>query len=60
MDIAVNGTVVAAKHAFNGTGTWDTWSTASVSVPLKAGTNTVRVTGTTANGGPNVDKITIG
>jgi hypothetical protein len=60
MDIAVNGTVVAAKHAFNGTGDWDTWSTASVSVPLKAGTNTIRVTGTTANGGPNIDKITIG
>jgi hypothetical protein len=60
MDIAVNGTIAAAGHAFNGTGDWNTWSTASISVPLKAGANTVRATGTTANGGPNIDKITIG
>jgi hypothetical protein len=60
MDITVNGAVVSAGHAFNGTKNWDTWSTASLSVPLRAGTNTIRVTGTTANGGPNIDKITIG
>jgi hypothetical protein len=28
-------------------------------VTLNAGTNTIRVTGTTANGGPNLDKITL-
>jgi hypothetical protein len=28
-------------------------------VPLRAGADTVRVTGTTANGGPNIDNITI-
>jgi Carbohydrate binding module (family 6) len=60
MDLAVNGAVVSAGHAFNGTGSWDTWSTASVAVPLRAGANTIRMTGTTANGGPNIDRITIG
>src|SRR6266542_3108350 len=60
MDIAVNGTVVAAGTAFNGTGSWDTWGTVTLTVNLNAGTNTIRATATTANGGPNVDKITIG
>ncbi|MEU7898069.1 glycosyl hydrolase family 28 protein [Nonomuraea sp. NPDC049152] len=60
MDIAVNGTVVAAGKAFNGTGAWTTWQTSSVSAQLAAGSNTIRATATTANGGPNLDKITIG
>jgi exo-1,4-beta-D-glucosaminidase len=59
-DITTGDTVVAAGPAFNGTGDWDTWSTTSLSVPLRAGANPVRATGTTANGGPNIDKITIG
>jgi hypothetical protein len=56
----VRGAVVSAGHSFTSTKNWDTWSTTSLSVPLKAGTSTIRVTGTTANGGPNIDKITIG
>jgi hypothetical protein len=59
MDIAVNGTVVAAGRAFGSTATWDTWATVTVTVSLNAGTNTVRATATTANGGPNVDAITV-
>ncbi|CAG6392140.1 Carbohydrate binding protein with CBM6 domain [Actinacidiphila cocklensis] len=59
MDIAVNGTVVSAGRAFDPTGSWDTWATSSLSVPLKSGTNTVRATATTSSGGPNVDKITV-
>ena len=31
-----------------------------VPVPLKAGSNTIRLTATTANGGPNLDRILIG
>jgi chitin-binding protein len=57
MDIAVNGSVVAAGRAFNGTGSWDTWATSTLSVPLVAGSNTIRTTATTANGGPNLDYI---
>ncbi|MEV6107945.1 carbohydrate-binding protein [Streptomyces sp. NPDC051940] len=59
MDIAVNGTVVAANRSFNPTGAWTTWATSSMTVPLAAGANTIRATATTANGGPNVDKISI-
>ena len=60
MDIAVNGTVVAAGRAFNPTADWDTWQTTTLTVPLVAGDNTVRATATGADGGPNVDFIDLG
>jgi alpha-galactosidase len=56
-DISVNGTVVAAGSAFNSTGNWDTWAVKSLSAPFNAGTNTVRVTATTANGNANLDYL---
>jgi hypothetical protein len=59
MDIAVNGTVAAAGVSFPPTTNWDTWADKTVSVALSAGTNTIRATATTANGGPNVDKLTV-
>ena len=59
MDIAVNGTLSGNDVAFSGTGAWTTWQTASISVNLNAGENTVRATAVTANGGPNVDRITV-
>jgi chitinase len=55
MDISVNGTVVSSGHAFNGTGSWDTWASTTITANLNAGSNTIRATATTANGGPNVD-----
>lgn len=58
MDIIVNGTVVASP-AFGPTTNWDTWTTTSISASLNAGANTIRATATTANGGPNVDKISV-
>ncbi|GGM27129.1 carbohydrate-binding protein [Dactylosporangium sucinum] len=58
MNIAVNGTTVASGVAFNGTGNWDTWQDVTVTATLNAGANTVRATATTANGGPNVDRLT--
>jgi carbohydrate binding protein with CBM35 domain len=57
MDISVNGSVVSAGRAFTGTGSWDTWATSTLTVPLVAGSNTIRTTATTANGGPNLDYI---
>ena len=57
MNISVNGTVVSAGRAFNGTGNWDTWATSTLSVPLAAGSNLIRATATTSNGGPNLDYI---
>ncbi|MER6942917.1 glycosyl hydrolase family 28 protein [Nonomuraea sp. NPDC000554] len=60
MDITVNGVLVADERAFDATATWDTWATSTLTVPLTAGANTIRATATTANGGPNLDRITIG
>jgi hypothetical protein len=60
MDIAVNGVVVSAARAFGGTGSWDTWADSTLTVPLVAGSNTIRATATTANGGPNVDYLDTG
>ena len=59
MDIAVNGTTAAAGLAFPGTGTWDTWVDGRVTATLDAGVNTIRATGTTADGGPNVDRLSV-
>ncbi len=59
MDISVNGSVVSAGRAFNGTGNWDTWADSTFTVPLAAGSNTVRATATTSNGGPNVDYLQV-
>lgn len=35
----------------------DIWATSTLTVPLNAGSNTVRVTATTANGAPNLDYL---
>jgi chitinase len=45
--------------SFPPTANWDTWADRTVNVALAAGTNTIRATATTANGGPNVDKLTV-
>ncbi|MFF1450047.1 PQQ-dependent sugar dehydrogenase [Streptomyces sp. NPDC058274] len=60
MNISVNGTVAAAGVSFPATANWDTWVTRTLDVPLAAGTNKIRATATTANGGPNLDRITVG
>ncbi|MFC5664843.1 PQQ-dependent sugar dehydrogenase [Kitasatospora misakiensis] len=60
MDISVNGTVIASGVSFPATANWDTWATRTVDAPLRPGTNTVRATATTANGGPNLDRLTVG
>jgi endoglucanase len=59
MDITVNGTLVGDDVAFGGTGAWTTWQTVSLTVTLAAGTNTIRATAATANGGPNMDRLTV-
>jgi hypothetical protein len=56
--ISVNGTSRGTLN-FPVTANWDTWSTASISVPLTAGTNTIRVTGTTSGGDANIDSVTV-
>jgi unsaturated rhamnogalacturonyl hydrolase len=59
MNIVVNGTTVSSNLAFNGTGSWTTWTTKTVTATLVVGTNTIRATATTANGGPNLDSLSI-
>ncbi len=59
MDIIVNGTVVSPAHSFPGTGSWDTWTTTTVTADLNAGTNTIRLAATTAGGGPNLDYLDV-
>ncbi|CAG6392139.1 glycosyl hydrolase family 28 protein [Streptomyces cocklensis] len=56
-DVIVNGTTVAAAHSFAGTGSWDAWADATLTVPLQAGANTIRVAATTANGDANLDYL---
>ncbi|MEV0091012.1 glycosyl hydrolase family 8 [Streptomyces sp. NPDC050738] len=60
MDISVNGTVVAPAASFPATADWDTWATKTVNASLNSGTNTIRATASTAGGGPNLDKLTLG
>jgi exo-1,4-beta-D-glucosaminidase len=59
MSVAVNGTVVTPSVSFPSTTNWDTWQTVTLHVPLSAGSNKIKATATTANGGPNVDGITV-
>jgi arabinogalactan endo-1,4-beta-galactosidase len=54
-DVSVNGTVVQSGYAFEATGAWATWATKTATVQLAAGTNTVRLAATTANGLGNID-----
>jgi poly(beta-D-mannuronate) lyase len=59
MNITVNGVVVSSAMAFNATANWDTWQTATLTIPVNAGSNTIRATATTSNGGPNLDYIEV-
>ena len=59
MNITVNGVVVASGVAFKPTTNWNTWQTVTLTIPVIAGTNTIRATATTSNGGPNADYIEV-
>lgn len=56
-DISVNGTVVQAASAFNGTGAWTTWATKTLTANVNAGANTIRIAATTASGPANIDYL---
>lgn len=59
MRIEVDDTVVHDALSFTGTGAWTNWTTRTLSTHLHAGDNTVRATATTAEGGPNLDSLTV-
>ncbi|GAA4930883.1 CBM35 domain-containing protein [Streptomyces coeruleoprunus] len=52
--VTVNGSA-AASASFESTGTWAAWTTKTLTVPVRAGSNTVRLSPTTADGLPNID-----
>ncbi|MGN9779324.1 PQQ-dependent sugar dehydrogenase [Micromonospora sp. H33] len=56
-DIIVNGTIVQAAASFPGTGAWTTWATKTLTAQVNSGSNTIRLSATTANGPPNVDYL---
>ncbi|MFD3656811.1 carbohydrate-binding protein [Streptomyces sp. NPDC058620] len=57
-NVAVNG-AAAGSVAFEGTGAWTAWVTRTVTVPVRAGSNTIQLSPTTANGLPNIDYIDV-
>lgn len=57
-NVTVNG-AAAGSASFEGTGAWGTWVTKTVTVPVRAGSNTIQLSPTTANGLPNVDYIDV-
>jgi endoglucanase len=59
MDISVNGSLAVDELSFPGTGAWTTWQTRTTTVNLTAGTNKIKATATTSNGGPNVDRLDV-
>ncbi|OLE30190.1 MAG: hypothetical protein AUG44_01880 [Actinobacteria bacterium 13_1_20CM_3_71_11] len=58
MTITVGGGAPVTVN-FPGTGSWNTWATATVTVNLSAGNNAVRATATGSAGGPNVDWLEV-
>jgi exo-1,4-beta-D-glucosaminidase len=59
MDLTVNGILTASPVAFPRTKDWEDWQTVTVRVSLLAGVNKIRTTSVSADGGPNIDKISI-
>jgi hypothetical protein len=59
MSLTVNGTVVASALAFDPTGDWTAWADVPYTANLNAGANTVRLTASTAAGGPNLDRLDV-
>ena len=59
MDVSVNGSLAADELSFAGTGAWTTWQTRTTTVALNAGTNKIKAVATTANGGPNLDRVDV-
>jgi polygalacturonase len=57
MDVTVDGMLVGSIPG-SPTANWDTWANSTVAVSAGSGSHTVRLTATTANGGPNLDRLT--
>jgi lysophospholipase L1-like esterase len=58
-DVLVNGAVAQSGAAFDSTGAWTTWATTTLTASLNAGSNTIRLSPTTAAGLANVDYLDV-
>ncbi len=56
--LIING-ATHSTPAFPGTGAWTNWIDQTASATLPAGTSTIRISATTANGLPNIDSLTV-
>jgi hypothetical protein len=57
-NLVVNGSTVQSV-SFEATGAWSTWVSKSLTVPLTAGGNTIRLDPTTSTGLPNIDYLDV-
>ncbi|GAA3212113.1 glycoside hydrolase family 88 protein [Nonomuraea helvata] len=57
--MSITAGATATTLSFPGTGSWTTWRTVTVRAELAAGTNAVRAAATTADGGPNLDSLSV-
>ncbi|MER6136272.1 CBM35 domain-containing protein [Streptomyces sp. NPDC001815] len=57
-NLTVNGSA-ATSVSFEGTGAWGTWATKTLTVPVTAGSNTIRFSPTNAGGLPNIDHLDV-
>ncbi|GGV23846.1 silent information regulator protein Sir2 [Streptomyces longisporoflavus] len=55
-NITANGSAVTSA-SFDSTGAWGTWATTTLTVPVKSGSNTIRLSPTTSAGLPNIDYL---
>ncbi|MEH1125658.1 CBM35 domain-containing protein [Micromonospora sp. CPCC 206061] len=58
-NLIVNGSTVATV-SFESTGGWTTWSTKNLAASLNAGSNTIQLSPTVADGLPNIDYLNVG
>lgn len=58
-DVVVNGAVTQPATAFAPTGAWTSWATTTLTVAVNSGTNTIRLSPTTAMGLPNIDYLAL-
>ncbi|MFD8518596.1 carbohydrate-binding protein [Streptomyces capillispiralis] len=56
--IVVNGGTTGSA-SFEHTGAWDTWTTKTLTVPVRSGSNTIRFSPTTSAGLPNLDCVDV-
>ncbi len=55
-NLVVNGSTVQSP-SFEGTGSWSSWVTKTLTVSVNAGSNTIRLNPTTGGGLPNIDYL---